>query len=261
MRQLFYSSSARADHLEHKTLGELGQKLPPSFAMYEGKNPLIIVSNDPRQIEPFGKLQNQAGVTYRSMDDVRSLIMLSPSFNTSTGNTSPSTVLDEKYTQAETEAVGRIQAFWRSSIPKVKLRREYMLSPEAQAIQFYMDLGSRHSAPIAFRALLVSRAVAAHLKIPGLQDSVAELHKTVMSCIMDADAEVSDQSNEKLDDALQLLGRLGHSLGEAVERMSEENLGKLSEMQDVIDLVEKAIRDAEGGMTEAKELMMMMMMK
>ncbi len=210
MRHVFRYSSVRADHLEHKNPDELRQKLPSSFAMYEGKNPLVIVSNDPRQLQSFSKFQNEAGVTTRSMDDVRSLMMRPTSPDTSTGKTSPSTILDEKYTLAETEAVGRIQAFWRSSIPKVKLRREYMLSSEAQAIQFYIDLGSRHSAPIALRTLLVSRGVAAHLRFPVLQDSIVEQHKTTMSCVMDA--EVSDQSNETLDDALQLVSRLGHSL-------------------------------------------------
>ncbi len=258
MRQVFRYSSVRADHLEHKNPDELGKKLASSFAMYEGKNPLVIVSKDPSRLQSFSKFQNEAGVTTRSMDDVRSLMIRPTSPDTTTGKTSSSTILDEKYTQAETEAVGRIQTFWRSSIPKVKLCREYMLSSEAQAIQFYIGLGSRHSAPVALRALLVSRGVAAHLRFPVLRDSIAEQHKTTLSCVMDA--EVSDQSNETIDDALQLVSQLSHSLEKAVEQMSEEHLGKLlsggilSNMQDAMNLVEKAIEDAEGGMVKARKM-------
>jgi len=258
MRKVFRCSSVRADHLEHKNPDELGQKLPSSFAMYEGKNPLVIVSKDPRQSQSFSKLQNEAGVKTCSMDDVRSLMIHPTSPNTTTGKTSSSTILDGKYTQAETQAVGRIQIFWRSSIPKVKLRREYMRSSEAQAIQLYIDLGSRHSAPVALRALLVSRGVAAYLRFPVLRDSIAEQHKTTMSCVMDA--EVSDQSNETLGDALQLVSQLSNSLEKGVEQMSEEPLGKLlsggmlPNVQDAMDFVEKAIEDAEEGMLKAKKM-------
>lgn len=258
MRQVFGYSSIRADHLEHKNPDELCQKLPFSFAMYEGKNPLVIVLKDPRQPQPFSKFQNEAGVTTRSMDDVRSLMIRPTSTDTTTGKTSSSTIIDEKYTQAETEAVGRIQIFWRSSIPKVKLRREYMRSAEAQAIQSYIDLGLRHSAPVALRALLVSRGVAAHLRFPVLRDSIAEQRKATMSCVMDA--EVFDQSNEILDDALQLVSQLDHSLEKAVEQMSEEHLGRLlsggmlSNVQDTINFVEKAIENAERGMVKAKKM-------
>lgn len=74
------------------------------------------------------------------------------------------------------------------------------------------------------------------------------------------DAEVSDQSNETIDDALQLVSQLSHSLEKAVEQMSEEHLGKLlsggilSNMQDAMNLVEKAIEDAEGGMVKARKM-------
>lgn len=258
MRQVFRYSSVRADHLEHKNPDELGQKLPSSFSMYEGKNPLVIVLKDSRQPQPFSKFQNKAGVTTRSMDNVCSLMIRPTSTDTTTGKTSSSTVLDEKYTQAETEAVCRIQIFWRSSIPKVKLRREHMRSPEAQAIQFYIDLGLQHSAPVALRALLVSRSVAAQLRFPVLRYSIAEQHKTTMSCVMDA--EVSDQSNETLDDAMQLVSQLDHLLEKAVEQMSEKHLGKLlsggmlSNVQDAMNFVEKAIEDAERGVAKAKKM-------
>jgi len=258
MRKVFRCSSIRADHLEHKNPDELGQKLPSSFAMYEGKNPLVIVSNEPRQSQSFGKFQNEAGVTTCSMDDVRSIMIHPTSPDTTAGKTSSSTILDEKFTQAETKAVGRIQNFWRSSIPKVKLRREYMRSSEAQAIQLYIDLGSRYSAPVALRALLVSRGVAAYLRFPVLQDLVAEQHKITMSYVMDAD--VSDQSNETLGDALQLVSQLSCSLEKAVEQMSEEVLGKLlsggmlPNIQDAMDFVEKAIEDTEKGILKAKKM-------
>ncbi len=77
MRKVFRYSSIRADHLEYKNPDELGQKLPSSFAMYEGKNSLIIVSNDPRQSQSFSKFQNEAGVTTLFIDliaDVATLL-------------------------------------------------------------------------------------------------------------------------------------------------------------------------------------------
>lgn len=188
------------------------------------------------------------------MKDILAL-MERPASESVAGKIFSVTSTDEKYTPAETEAISRIQRFWRSHIPTVKQHREYMRSSKAQAIQFYIDLSSRHSIPITSRAVLVSRGVAAHLRFPELRDLIAEQHKRTMSCL--TNTEVPTQPNETLDDAVQSITRLNHLLKEAMDHMAEERLGlSMSEgnLQDAMRLVERLVGDVERKVEEVKEI-------
>ena len=228
--------------------------------MYEDKNPLVIVSRDlSKDLHPknlSSKLRKEAGLTTRSLDDVHSL-MIRSEVDSAVSET-PDMVVDEKYTKVEIEATNRIQTFWRSSIPKFKLRQQYLTSSKAQAIQFFVDMGLRHSTPIGLRALLVSRGVEARLRLPILRDSITEQHRATMSCVVGV--EISDQSSEILDNALQLISLLDHSLDTAVEQMSEENLGKLlsrgmlSNVENAVKSTEKTIKDVEEGLAKVKDM-------
>lgn len=228
--------------------------------MYEDKNLLVIVSRDLskdlHQKNLSSKFRKEAGVTTRSIDDVHSLMIRSTLDNTA-GKT-PDITVDEKYAKVEIEAASRIQIFWRSIVPKFKLRQQYIMSPKAQAIQFYIDMGLRHSAPIELRALLVSRGVEAHLRLPILRDSITEQRKATMSCVIDG--EISDQSSQILDNALQMISQLDHSLDTAVEGMSEGNLGKflsrgmLSNVQGAMKVMEKTIKDVEEGVVKVRDM-------
>lgn len=180
--------------------------------------------------------------------------MESSTSESAAGKVSTATSTDEEYTPAETEAISRIQRFWRSHIPKVKQHREYMRSPKGQAIQFYIDLSSQHSFPIRSKVVLVSRGVAARLRFPELRDLIAEQHKRTMSCL--TNTETPTQLNETLDDAVQSITRLNHLLKEATDHMAEERLGLLSmgegSLEDTMRLVERLIGDVEQEVEEVR---------
>lgn len=232
----------RADHLKHKTQNELAQNLALSLAKYEGKNSLVIITEDSRQLNTF---QKEAGVTTRSANDILTLMKLDTSSN----------LTGENYTQAENEAICRIQQFWRSRIPKLKQHREYMQSPDAKVIEFFITLSSRHPTPLSLRALLVTRGVTLHLRLPKLREMIAEQHQTIISCLMDT--EIPDQLRETLDEALQLNSRLNETLKSAMDRMSEERLGALiseESLRNTLDSVEKEIGNIERGMDRAKNM-------
>ena len=235
----------RAVHLKYHNKDELVKNLANSLAEYEGKNPLVIISEDPRQLNKFPK---SAGVKMRSMNDILTLMKRKTVSEVTNGKSSSDSNTDENYTLAETEAVRRIQKFWRSRIPKLKQHREYMQSPEAKVIGSFIALSSRRPTSIAIKALLVTRGVALYLRFPKLRESIAEQHKAIMSSIMKT--EISDQLSGTLDEALRLNGQVNEKLKTAMDLMSEKRLGALESqesLRDTLDFVEKALEEIEGG--------------
>lgn len=240
----------RADHLIHNNQDELVKSLAISLAEYEGKNPLVIISEDSRQLNKFPQ---RAKVKIQSMNDILTRMKRNTFSEVTSDQTSSNLDIDEKYTQAEIEAVCRIQNFWRSRIPKLKQRREYIQSPEAKAIEFFIALSSRRPNSVAFKALLVTRGVALSLGFPKLREKIAEQHKIIMSSIMNT--ELPDQLGETLDAALRLNSQANEQLKIAMDHMSEERLGPLMSQESLrnsLDLVEKAIGEIEQGIHEAK---------
>ena len=241
-----------ADHLKHTSQDELVQNLAISFAEYAGKNPLVIISEDSRQLNKFPK---RAGVELRSMNDIFTLMQQDAFSEVPTGMISSDLNTNDHYTQVETDAVCRIQRFWRSRIPKLKQHRAYMQTPEAKVIGFFMTLSSRRPTPTAFRALLLTRGVMLHLKFPEFREMMAEQHRTIMSCIMNT--EIPDQLGEILDEALRLNSQVNETLKAAIDRMSEERLGALTSqdgLRDTLDFVENAIGDVERGIQGARKM-------
>lgn len=242
-----------ADHLKHNNQDELVQNLAISSAEYAGKNPLVIISEDSRQLNKFPK---SAGVKRRSMNDIFTLMKQNTSSAASTGSISSDLNADEKYTQVETEAVCRIQRFWRAWIPKLKQNRAYMQTPEAKAIGFFFTLSSRRpNTPIAYKALLFTRGVTLHLKLPKFREMIAEQHRTIMSSIVNT--EIPDQLGEILDEALQLSSQVNEILKAATDRMTEERLSTLTSQEsllDTLDFVENAIGDVERGIQGAGKM-------
>ena len=244
----------RAEHLKHKTEDDLAQKLASSLAEYEGKNSLVIISEDLRQLNKF---QKGAGVTIRSMSDIFKLIKHRTISGDPPSTGSSASITDENYTQAETEAVGRIQKFWRSRIPKLKQHREYVQSPEAKAIGFFITLSSRRPTPIAFKALLVTRGVTLHLRFPKLREMIAEQHTIIMKSLMNT--EIPDQLGEILDDALQLNTRVNETLMQAMDHMSEDCLlagpsSSEESLRDLFDSVENTIGEVERGIENVRKI-------
>lgn len=242
----------RAENLKHKSQDELARNLAFSLAEYEGKNSLVIISEDSRQSNTF---QKGAGVTTRSMNDILTLMKRRTFSESTASKISSGLTTNENYTQGETEAICRIQKFWRSRIPKLKQHREYMRSPKAKAIEFFIRLSSRRAAPVAFKALLVTRGVTLHLKFPKLREMIAEQHNITMSCLINT--EIPDQLSETLDDALQLNSQANETLKAATDHMSEEHLRVLTSeesLRDTLNFVEKAIGDIERGIERVRRL-------
>lgn len=242
----------RADHLKHNNQDELVKNLANSLAEYEGKNPLVIVSEDSRQVNKFPK---RAGVKIRSMNDILTQMKRTKISEVTTGENASDLNTDEKNTQAETEAVCRIQKFWRFRITKLKQHREYVQSPQAKVIGFFIALSSRRPTPVAFKALLVTKGVTLHLKFPKLRERIAEQHKAIMSSIMNT--EMPDQLGETLDEALRLNSQVNEKLKTAMDHMSEARLSALTSQESLrhtFDFVEKAIGEIERGIQGAKEM-------
>lgn len=248
----------RADHLKYHKQDEREKILANSLAEYEGKNPLVIISEDSQQINRFPK---RAGVKIRSMNDILALMKRNTVSEVTIGKSPSDLNTDENYTPAEIEAICRIQKFWRSRIPKLKQHREYMQSPEAKAIEYFIALSSHRPTPVVIKALLVTSGVALYLKFPKLRESIAEQHKAIMSSIMKT--EIPDQLGETLDEALRLNGQSNEKLKTAMDHMSEERLEALlasqeslrdtldlaiqESLRDTFDFVEKALGEIERG--------------
>lgn len=247
-----------SDGLIHFFPHELGNKLVSSFATYDGKDGLVIVGNDPHSPLQFSKYPRHKEVAHLSMDDIRSSVARLRSTNDITQSEISSSMSHDDYTQEEVKAAGRIQYFWRSRIPKVKQRRQHMLSAEARAVQFYIDMGSRCAAPVALRGLLISRAATAYLKLPHLQTSIAEMQANAMSQVMEV--EVSNQLDEKFDIVVRLLKNLEKSSETAVDLISEDKLarnltaGAILKVKNSLKTVEKSIESVEAGLLKAKTM-------
>lgn len=256
--QVFELPSVKSFNLMYDDANELGEKLLSSFISYESKDMLVIVAEDLRKPKLLNKIPYQTKVEIISMEALHLRTMHSVSDSSS--NKYPSGLIpDEKYIKEELEAVRQIQHFWRSKFPKIKQRRQHMQSAEAQVVQKFVDLGTQYSVPLALRALFITKAVEAHLKLPNLQVSIAQKRETLMSWILTV--EISDHFNEVFETAVQLLSELDEWVGDALALISTENLGSLLKTDDLtqvkgaIENVENISSDTQDGLMTAEKIM------
>lgn len=255
--QVFCSNLLRAEDLKHRNQIELTHSLTRVLARYEQRNALVIVSRNPQQVAPLTDIQRRAGVTIRSMDEIFALMRPSISSEPSMGALTSDVLPPGR----ETQAIRQIQTWWRSRIPQVRQRRTYMESQDAKAIQFFIDLGTRHHAPIALRAILVSQGVAVYLQISAFREQIAQLRQRIMSCLLLTNTDIPTTDvplTETLDNAVHLIASLERDLKEASGvHMSPEILGREIEngtVDELMNFVEVLILDVELRVEEAEIL-------
>ncbi|MCJ1458760.1 hypothetical protein MMC28_009134 [Mycoblastus sanguinarius] len=160
----------------------------------------------------------------------------------------------EQYKPDEIRAIKLIQRFWRFWYPKLQRRQTYLQTPEAQAINHYIALGSANHAELSIRALLVSKGIDLYLKLANMRSSLFQHQKDVMSCT--EIAELTIKSYESLDNALQQANGVDRSLKNATQNISDAHLtklimeGGLEKIQIVLEGVSDAIEDAENELWE-----------
>ena len=259
-QEVFGYDFVRAYHLRSSTPAGVIPKLVGSFLKYNGKDALTLVIKDRSRGSQLFSLENNPGVKTASFDHICPR-PASPVAILASAETSPSMPTDnsqEEYTLAETEAVIKFQRLWRSCSRKIKDRRSYMQLPEARAIAHFISLGAECPVTlnfierVAFKNELVSNGTVLVLKLAAARDVLFKLQKDAMTCV--ENVEISTGLFETVDDVLHRNNQVEESLRIADAKMSDESLGGVVKTG-VLTALEEAMKDIEGLVTKAEEIM------
>ena len=264
--QVFEFDFIKAFHLRSRNPDDLTQKLVPSFAKYNGKDALVVVTKDRKKISVFTNLEHQLGVRTVPFDQVCPRTP-PPAATHGSANTPPSACTDnpqEEYTSAEMEAIIKTQRLWRSCSRKIKNRRSYMQLPEARAIAHFIFLSAGLPGTltfidgVAFRHVLISRGMAMSLRLAIAHDTLSKLRQDAMTCI--EKMEINTGLFESVDDVLHHSSRVEILLRKADEKMSDEciagvvKLGALSVLEKGMKDIEEIVAEAERDMLGTRDM-------
>lgn len=264
--QVFEFDFIKAFHLRSRNPDDLTQKLVPSFAKYNGKDTLVVVTKDRKKVSVFTNLEHQLGVRTVPFDQVCPRTP-SPAATHGSANTPPSACMDnsqEEYTSAEMEAIIKTQRLWRSCSRKIKNRRSYMQLPEARAIAHFIFLGAGLPGTltfidgVAFRHVLISRGMAMSLRLAVAHDTLSKLRQDAMTCI--EKMEINTGLFESVDDVLHHSSQVEILLRKADEKMSDEciagvvKLGALSVLEKGMKDIEEIVAEAERDMLGTRDM-------
>lgn len=262
MSQVFEYDFVKAFHLRSRTPNELIQKLAPSLAKYNGKDALVVVFKDRKKGHAFSNLERQPGVRTILFDQLFPRAPDSAVADDSAYQHALPTSTDgahEQYSAAETEAMIKIQRLWRSCSLKIKKRHSYVSVPECRVTARFFNLVAQCPITVtsgnrtAIRKLLVSHGVALSLRLGTAKGLLSKLKKDSETCI--ENVEISQGVDESVDDIIRRNRDVEGLLDKAEEKMSDECVAGLVKLG-VLQVLEKAIKDVEGILAEAEQVML-----
>ena len=232
----------RAPQLKFKTVEELRDKLlAPSFAAYNGKNPLAVVLKN-AEFVGFRCVIAQKGVSRVTFDELRLRMRPSAATEMPLKWEAPrdEDIVVDQLTQAETESIQRLQRRWRALQPKIERRRAWLQTAEAQLVARFLRLGEK--LPVTFpvphpkRLALVRAGIPLQPHLSKARASFSIAHKQTMEVLDNIDA--SDKFDEAFDNNLQVLQGLGRNLKSAEIKMTDHSLQEVVDKGDVAALEE-----------------------
>lgn len=268
LSQVFDYEFIKAIHLRSHNPDELTQKLPPSFAKYNGKDTLVVVSRDRKKGSPFSRLEHQPGVRTVSFDQLWPPLTSPAPAENPADQAPPSTSADGpdvQYSAEETESIVRIQRLWRSVSVKIKARRAYVSTPVCRATARLFDLRAQVPDTLdsghrkAVLKLLLTHGVALSLRLDTAKGLLSRLQDDAMVCI--EHVELSQGVDGTVDDILCRNRDVETLLKDAQDQISEEHLagllreGVLSVLEDTMKDVTKILADADGITLQARRML------
>ncbi|KAL9137246.1 MAG: hypothetical protein Q9175_001553, partial [Cornicularia normoerica] len=258
---VFSSDIVQAIQRQIATPGELIPKLAPQLLMHNSKNALVVIAKVRRKGLVFSNLESHAGVKTFLFDQLCPRTAIVAEADVSVGpslansNDSP----QGEYPQAEKDAVAKIKQLWLSCSPKIKRRRSYTSVPECRAIARLFNMGAQCAATMtlrdrtSIRKLLVLQGVSLSVRIATAGESLSRLQMDTIACV--ENVEVSVGVFESVDVVLGRNREAESLLKRAEGKMSDECLAGLVKLG-VLSTLEKAMKDVEGILAEAEQVML-----
>lgn len=148
-----------ADHLQHRTIPELVEKLIKSYNIYEGKDSIKLIKTTAGYYY-FESMLQKLGVETLSLESVLSTI--SKSQNPTQAQ--PTVGIAEEYDESHIQAVHKIQRFWRYVYPQVREERKLMKTPQGRLTVHFRTICKQYPVSKDMRDLLTSKGFELHEK-------------------------------------------------------------------------------------------------
>jgi len=256
VQTVFELKSVRAHHLRSRSYVELNQQLALAFTKYNGKDNLVVVVKDPTRVSALACLKRQPGVKMVPFQQLFPPTQVAVA-DTSAGipSDSPTTGQEMQYSPEETEAINKIQRFWRFYSIRLSKNRTHMLLPKSQAISRFVQLctqipptiGVPHQ--IAIRALLFTEGVALCLKLDTVQVAARKLQKDAIECV--EHVEIAEGIDEAVDRILSGSREVDALVEEVKGMLSEDALVSLLRQGNLLD-VQRVCREVDSMLQEAE---------
>ena len=233
----------------YKNIDELGEKLARSYARYNKKDCLQVTLSEPGQMLGFASLAGKPGVITLGLSALQTASV--PEGSELRNDTVEQDSSDDGYSQKETEAVSKIQVFWRTRISHLRRHRQYLRTIKAQLISKHIALYKLCSAALPIRACLLSEGVEVHLSLTSAREKLAASRKKIMVCVMKIEA--SDDQAEILQDLMHEAAQAETRLRDVAASMSEEVLMEVLKENDIVS-IQGILEDMRSAVQEAEEV-------
>ena len=210
-------------------MDELRNKLAPSFAAYQDKNPLVVAlrNSDPTG---FKAILAQKGVLRTTFDELRARMRPVAAITGPLKVEAPKDeeIKTDQLTEAEMEAISTIEQKWPMLQPKIERHRAWLQTSEARLVARFIKLGEAY--PVTMRRILVSRGIHAQDALTEARTQFSVVRKHAMDKLDIIDP--SDKDYENFEDNLQKLHAFGRELKVAEGNMKDHCLQKVIDQGD-----------------------------
>lgn len=259
VQTVFELKSVRAHHLRSRSYVELNQQLALAFTKYNGKDNLVVVVKDPTRVSALACLKRQPGVKMVPFQQLFPSPTQTAATDIPVGTVLMSSPISPKmqYSPKETEAIIKIQRFWRFYSIRLSKNRTHMLLPKSQATSRFVQICTqippaievRHQ--IAIRGRLFTEGVALCLKLDALHVAARKLQKEAMECV--EHVEIAEGIDEAVDKFLSGSREVDALVDNAKGMLSDDALVSLLRQGNLLD-VQRVCREV-GSMLQEAEVM------
>ncbi|KAL9606788.1 MAG: hypothetical protein Q9179_000078 [Wetmoreana sp. 5 TL-2023] len=240
-----------ADHLRHRTIPELVEKLVKSYDIYEGKDTIKLVKITAGYHYFEGMLQ-KLGVQTLSLESILSTIHRSrnPTQARSTDGTA------EDYDESHIQAACKIQRFWRHVYPRVRQERNLMKTPQGRLIVQFRTICKQYSVSEDMRDLLTLKGFELHERhrIQSVAAETIQQRAVDLACTLPQDQfETVNEVVDRVHDIMHTLDNIAADI--SVDRLQELAREELTDVRIIFRTVDDVLQKAERDIPEVRKLL------
>ncbi|KAL8732005.1 MAG: hypothetical protein Q9181_004094 [Wetmoreana brouardii] len=240
-----------ADHLQHRTIAELVEKLVKSYGIYEGKDAIKLIKTTAGYHYFEGMLQ-KLGVQTLSLESIHSTI--SRSRNPMQARSTVGAA--EEYNESHIQAACKIQRFWRDVYPQVRQERNLMKTPQGRLVVQFRTICKQYSVSDDMRDLLTSKGFELHERhrIQSVAADKIQQRAVDLACTLSQDQfETVNEVVDRLHDIKHVLDNLTADI--SVDRLQEMIQEELTNVQTIFRMVDDVLQKVESDLREVTQLL------